>query len=94
MQSNDELKEIDIKDYTCCYFNDIVKTEDFNFDIVSIDEKSSENIFVHNISYKTLIKFDKVEGFFRVYDGTKYLILLTPSRFDSNYNRSRYLIGV
>ena len=94
MESDDKLKEIDVKKYTCYYFDDIVKIEDFSFSNVSIDEKSSENIFVYNISYKSLIKFDKVKGFLRVYDGTKYLILLAPSRFDAIYNRIRYLIEV
>ena len=29
MDSNDELKEIDIKN-TCCYFDYIIKSEDFD----------------------------------------------------------------
>ena len=28
MDSKDELKEIDIKNRTCCYFDDIIKIED------------------------------------------------------------------
>ena len=32
MESNNELKEIDIKNCTCYYFNDIFKIEDLNFD--------------------------------------------------------------
>ena len=31
MESNDELKEIDIKDRMCYYFYDIIKIEDFDF---------------------------------------------------------------
>ena len=30
MESNDELKEIDIKSCTCYYFHEIIKMEDFN----------------------------------------------------------------
>ena len=30
MDSNDELKETDIKSSTCYYFDDIIKTEDFD----------------------------------------------------------------
>ena len=44
MQSNDELKEINIKNRTCYFFNDITKIEDFNFANILIDEKSYENI--------------------------------------------------
>ena len=55
MDSNDKLKEINIYNRTCYYFDDIIKIEDFNLDKVLIDEKSYENILVYNISYKTLI---------------------------------------
>ena len=82
MESNDELKEIDIKDCIWYYFNDIIKTEDFDFDNILIDEKSYENILVYNISYKSLIeskplriRFDKIDEIIRVYDGTRYLVL-------------------
>ena len=82
MESNDELKEIDIKDCIWYYFNDIIKTEDFDFDNILIDEKSYENILVDNISYKSLIeskplriRFDKIDEVIRVYDGTRYLVL-------------------
>ena len=47
-----------------------------------IDEKSNENILVYNISYKTLIdakplriRFDKADGFIRIYGRTRYFIL-------------------
>ena len=55
MDSNDELKETDIKNRTCYYFDDITKIENFNLDYILIDVKSYENILVYNISYKTLI---------------------------------------
>ena len=37
--------------------------------------------------------FDKVEGFIRVYDGARYLILFGPEKYDAIYNRIRYLIS-
>ena len=39
MESNDELKEIDIENCTCYYFNDIIKFEDFDLNNILIDEK-------------------------------------------------------
>ena len=33
------------------------------------------------------IGFDKVDGFIRVYDGTRYLVLFESERYDSIYNR-------
>ena len=45
-------------------------------------KKLCENVLIYNISYKTLIgaeamhiRFDKVHGFIKVYDGTRYLKL-------------------
>ena len=39
MESNDELEEIDIKNCTCCYFDDMIKIEDFDLDNILIDKK-------------------------------------------------------
>ena len=52
MESNDKLKQIDIKNCICYYFDDIIKIEDFHLDNILIDEKSYENILVYNICTK------------------------------------------
>ena len=72
MESYDELKEIDIKNCTYYYFDDIIKIEDFDFDNILLDEKSYKNILIYDISYKVLIgakpiiRVDKVNRFIRV----------------------------
>ena len=38
MDSTNELKEIDIKNCTCYYFDDIIKIESFDTDNILIDE--------------------------------------------------------
>ena len=55
MESNGELKEINIKNHTCYYFDDIIKIEDVDFDNILLDEKSYKNILVYDIAYKTFI---------------------------------------
>ena len=52
---------------------------------ILIDEKSYENVLIYNISYRTLIgptplriRFDKIDRFIRVYNGTRYLISFGP----------------
>ena len=40
------------------------------------------------------IKLDKIDGFIRVYDGTRYLVLFGSEKHDFIYNRIRYLISV
>ena len=66
-----------------------------------MDEKSYENILSCNISYKTLIdakplhvRFNKTDGFIRVYDEKRYLLLFGSGEYDSIYNRIRYLISI
>ena len=52
MDSNNGLKEIDIENRTCYYFDDIIKIEKFNLDNILIDDKSLENILVYkSLSY-------------------------------------------
>ena len=98
MESN-ELKEIDIENCTCYYFDDIIKTEDFDFDVL-IDEKSYINILVYDISCKTLIgakslhiRFNKVDEFIRVHDRMRYLGLFGPEKYDVFYDKTRYRIS-
>ena len=39
------------------------------------------------------IRFNKIDGFVRVYDGTRYLVLFGVEKYDFIYNKIRYLIG-
>ena len=39
-----------------------------------------------------LIRFDKRDGSIRIYEGTRYLVLFGPEKYDAIYNRIRYLI--
>ena len=78
-----------------------VKFEDFNSDNILIDEKSQENILIYDISYKTLIRekllrirFSKIDGLIRIYDGNRYLTLLGSEKYDAIYSRIRYLISL
>ena len=42
MESTNKLKEINVKNHSCYYFDDIIKFEDFDLDDILIDEKSNE----------------------------------------------------
>ena len=48
-KKNDKLKEIDIKNRMCYYFNNIIKIEDFDLDNIFIEGKSYGNNLVYNI---------------------------------------------
>ena len=78
------------------YFNSIVKLEDFDLGNISLGKKSHRNILIYDISYKTLIdskllriRFDIINEFIRIYDGTRYLTLFGYEQYDAIYNRIR-----
>ena len=59
----------------------------FSFDNILLDENSYQNIFMYYILWKTLIgvkplriRFDKLDGFIRIHDGTVYLVLFGPNK--------------
>ena len=69
----------------------------FDFDNTLIDKISDENILLCNISYKTLIgakplciRLEKVDGFIRADDGTRYFIILIKSVFNKKQNHYYY----
>ena len=54
MKSKNELKEFDIKNRTCYYFDDIITDRDIYSVDILLDTKIYENISVYDISYKTI----------------------------------------
>ena len=61
-----ELKEIDIENRTCYYFEETIKIKDFDINNFLIDQKPYRSTLVYNISWKSLIdlnilciRFDK-----------------------------------
>ena len=95
MESKDKLKEIDIKSCTCYYLDDVIRfwDRDIDFSDISLDEKlykeNNENILIFDISYKTStgpkplrIRFDKIDGFIKIHDKIRYLVLFDYGRFD------------
>ena len=79
---NNEFKKVRVKNRTCYHLGGIIKLANFDLGNILIDEKLHENILIYNISYKTLIdskllriRFDKIDGFIRIYDETRYLTL-------------------
>ena len=44
MENKNEFKKFNIKNCTCCYFDDIIEVEDINVDNVLLVENSYKNI--------------------------------------------------
>ena len=83
------------------WHNCIIKIEDFDFDNIFLDEKPWKNIFICNISCKTLIgakplqiMFNKVDDSIREFGGTKYLVLFGVEKYNAIDYRIRYLTGL
>ena len=56
---------------------------------------------IYGISYKTMIgakpvriRFDKIDGFIRIYDGNTYLTLFGSEIYEYIYDRIRYIISL
>ena len=82
-KSNNELKEIDIRNRVCYYFDDIISGKKINVSNILLGNKIYENVSVYNVSYKTptgpkpiRIRFNKIDGFIVSPDGkTKHFWL-------------------
>ena len=58
---SNEIKDVDIKNRTYYFFNDIINRKNFDENNIKIDEKSYKHIFVYYIGYVTIrdsIHFD------------------------------------
>ena len=57
-----EIKQIDIKNRTYYFYNDIIDLKDFDARLLKIDKKSYKNIGIYNIGYITIKKIDDSES--------------------------------
>ena len=61
--------------------------------------KKSENILIYDIQncygFKTLlgVRFHNIDAFIQIYDGNKYLALLSRTWFDEICDRIKYLVS-
>ena len=97
-----EVKQIEIKNQTCCHYNDIINLKNFKPNLLKIDKKHCKRINIFYIGYITIKKVDDCEsiynvnplyllvnhasGYFEEKDGNKYLI------FDDSVNENKELL--
>ena len=48
------IKQIDIKNWTYYFYNDIINLKGFKSNLLKIDKKSYEDIAIYNIGYITI----------------------------------------
>ena len=61
-----EVKQINIKNRTYYFYNDIIDLKNFDARLLKIDKKSYKNIGIYNIEYITIKKIDDCEYIYKV----------------------------
>ena len=83
------MSDINIKNRTYYFFNNIINMEDFDPDNIKIAGNSYKNIFIYYIGYVTIKKglkiysaktlyliFGEMNGYFEVINENRYLMLV------------------
>ena len=101
MKCKNELKEINIKNRACYYFDNIINGTKINSSNILLNKKLYENISVYNISYKSPtgpkplhITFNKIDGFIISLDGKiKHLVLFDYGLLDKICDKIKYHVS-
>ena len=97
-----KVKELNIKNRTYYYFNDIINIKDFHSNLLRIDKKQYKDINIYYIGYITVKKIGDCEninsvnplylmihsatGYFKEKYGEKYLILDSTEKYDEVFS--------
>ena len=90
-----KVKQIEIKNRTYYFYNDIINTEEFDSNLLKIDKKSYKDIDTYYTGYTAIKKIDDCENIYSV--NPLYLIIDKVDwhiEWDSaeEYNGSKYLV--
>ena len=104
MESNNKLKETNIKNRTCYYFDDMININDLDRDNILLGEKTHENNIIYDVAYQTLygakplnITSYKVyiikDGYIIKNDRTKFLGLFNSvQKYERTFDRTQYFV--
>ena len=85
-----EVKELNIKNWTYYYFNDITDIKDFQSNLLKIDKKQYKDIDIYYIGYITIKKIGDCKNIHSV--NPLYLIIYSATRYLKKKNGEKYLI--
>ena len=86
-----EVKEIDIKNQTYFFFDDMIDIRNVHSNLLKIDKKSHKDIDIYYISYITIKKFSDCENIHSV--NPLYLIInFATGHFKDKKNGEKHLI--
>ena len=85
-----EFKQIEIKNRTYCFYNDMINLKTFEPNLLKIDKKSYKNIPIYNNGCITIKKIDDYGSIYSV--NPLYLQVNHANRYIKEKNGNKYLI--
>ena len=85
-----EVKQIEIKNRTYYFYNDIIYLKNFDSNLLKIDKKHYKGINIYYIGYITIKKIDDCENIHSV--NPLYLLVNHASGYIKEKNGNKYLI--
>ena len=84
------VKQIDIKNRTYYFYNDMIDIKKFDSNLLKIDKKSYKDIGIYNIGYITIKKIDNYENIYSI--NPLYLIIDHTSGYIEEKEMNKYLV--
>ena len=84
------VKQIDIKNRTYYFYNDMIDIKKFDSNLLKIDKKSYKDIGIYNIGYITVKKIDDYENIDSI--NPLYLIITHASGYIEEKRVNKYLV--
>ena len=84
------IKQINIKNQTYYFYNDIIDLENFDSSLLKLDKKSYKDIGIYNIGYITIKKIGDCKNIYSV--NPLYLRINHASGYIKEINENKYLI--
>ena len=104
-----EVKQINIKNRTYYFYNDIIDLKKFDARLLKVDKKSYKNIDIYYIGYITIkkihdyesiysvnplyLRIDHASGYIEEKDGNKYLIFNSVDENKEKFKKIRRCLG-
>ena len=84
------VKQIEIKNRTYYFYNDIINLKHFESKLLKIDKKHYKNIDIYYIEYFTIKKIDDCENIYSV--NPLYLLIAHANRYIEEKDVNKYLV--
>ena len=85
-----ETKELNIKNQTYYFFNDMINIKNFYLNLLKIDKKPYKDVDIHYIGYITIKKIGDCENIHSV--NPWYLIIRSATGYFNEKNSKKYLV--